>query len=174
MSRMTLWAWACARVACASPTQATETVWSAFAYVLNGERTPMQGLGPSHGTLTSLGAQQMYSQGSLLATRWLTNLSLSAAGDSNVTTNAQIVDLERNAIDNSQIWIASSRDDYIATGALAFVQGLYPPRNGTFATNNGGIDAATLADGSYLNYPLDGYMYPNIRTLSISEPESIW
>ncbi|KAH8203755.1 hypothetical protein TruAng_002048 [Truncatella angustata] len=158
-------------LACAAPAQGVETVWSAFAYVLNGERTPFHGPGASHGTLTSIGAQQMYSQGSLFKTRWLTTLS---GSESNVTTNAQIANLETSAIDNSQLWISSSRDEFVAAGALAFVQGLYPPSKQSFASNNGGIEAAVLANGSLIDFPLDGYMYPNIRTLSVSESESVW
>lgn len=161
-------------LACASSIQAAdETVWSAFAYVLNGERTPLLGPATARGALTSLGAQQMFSQGSLLRTRWLVNTTSSSSG-SNATTNAPIANIERLAIDNSQLSISSSRDDYVSAGALAFMQGLYPPRTQTFASNNGGINASVLANGSLVNFPLDGYMYPNIRTLSLSEPESVW
>lgn len=160
-------------LSCAASVRSAETVWSAFAYVLNGERTPFYSPGAGPASLTSLGAQQMLSQGSLLRTRWLTNATLSGGG-SNLTANALIVDIEKSAIDNSQLSIYSSRDDYIVAGAMAFMQGLYPPKTQTFAASNGGIEAAVLANGSLVEYPLDGYMYPNIQTLSLSEPQSVW
>lgn len=150
-----------------------ETVWSAFAYVLNGERTPLHGPGTAQGRLTSLGAQQMLSQGSLLRTRWLTN-GTSAGKDTNATTIAPIANIEKRAIDNDQLSIYSSRDDHVTAGALAFMQGLYPPQTQTFAVNNGGINASVLANGSLVDFPLDGYMYPNIQTLSLSDSESVW
>ncbi|KAK9773432.1 putative Histidine phosphatase superfamily [Seiridium cardinale] len=157
---------------CGASVQAAETVWTAFAYVLNGERTPLLA-GTSAGSLTSVGANQMLSQGSLLRTRWLDNTTLS--GDSsNITTNAPIVGIQKTAIDNSQLSIYSSRDQYVTAGALAFMQGLYPPRTQAFAPGNGGLDAAVLANGSLVEFPFDGYMYPNIRTVSLSEPESVW
>lgn len=158
---------------CIASVRATQTVWSAVAYVLNGERVPFRGPGTGHGSLTSLGATQMLSQGSLLRSRWLTNSSLQAGG-SNATTNAPIVGIERSAIDNSQLVITSTREDYVTGGALAFMQGLYPPTTQAFGASNGGIEASVLANDTLIDFPLGGYMYPNIRTVSFSEPESVW
>lgn len=150
---------------------ANETVWASFAYVLYGERTPFQGeLVPS---LTPLGAQQLYSQGSLFRARYLSNSSLSDE-DNAITTNSPIVGIERQALDNSQLSIFSSTDDYVVGSALAFLQGLYPPVTQTFASNNGGDNASTLANGTVVNYPLDGYQYPNIRNVPTTDPSSVW
>ncbi|KAF3070785.1 hypothetical protein GL218_00603 [Daldinia childiae] len=148
-----------------------ETVWASVAYVLYGERTPFQGdLAPS---LTPLGAQQLYSQGSLFRARYLSNSSLSDEENA-ITTNSPIVGIERQALDNSQLSISSSTDDYVVGSALAFLQGLYPPVTQTFASNNGGDNASTLANGTVVNYPLDGYQYPNIRNVPTTDPNSVW
>ncbi|KAI1636226.1 histidine phosphatase superfamily [Biscogniauxia mediterranea] len=142
----------------------TETVWASFAYVLYGERTPV--LGESPVTLTPLGAQQLYSQGALFRARYLSNTTLSDE-DNKITTNSPIVDLEGNAIDNSQLSIYSTTDDVVTGSAVAFLQGLYPPVTGS-------SDASTLANGTTIEYPLNGYQYPNVQTLSGLDPNSIW
>ncbi|KAI1409989.1 phosphoglycerate mutase-like protein [Hypoxylon sp. FL1857] len=148
-----------------------ETVWSSFAYIFYGERTPLQGeLPPS---LTPLGAQQLYSQGSLFRARYLSNSSLSDE-DNAITTNAPIVGIERLALDNSQLSIYSTADDYVVGGALAFLQGLYPPVSRTFAYSNGGENASTLANGTMIDYPLNGYQYPNIQSLPSTDLNSVW
>ncbi|KAI8964799.1 phosphoglycerate mutase-like protein [Daldinia sp. FL1419] len=150
---------------------ANETVWASFAYVLYGERTPFQGdLIP---TLTPLGAQQLYSQGSLFRARYLSNSSLSDE-DNAITTNSPIAGLERQALDNSQLSIYSTTDDYVVGGGLAFLQGLYPPVTRAFADSNGGSNASTLANGTAVNYPLGGYQYPNVRTVPTTDPNSVW
>ncbi|KAI0598668.1 histidine phosphatase superfamily [Biscogniauxia sp. FL1348] len=142
----------------------TETVWASFAYVLHGERTPV--LGDSPVTLTPLGAQQLYSQGALFRARYLSNTTLSDE-DNKITTNSPIVGLGRDAIDNSQLSIYSTTDNVVTGSTLAFLQGLYPPVTG-------GSNASTLANGSTIEYPLSGYQYPNIQTLSGLDPNSIW
>lgn len=148
-----------------------ETVWSSFAYVFYGERTPLQGeLSPS---LTPLGAQQLYSQGALFRARYLSNSSLSDE-DNTITTNAPIDGIERLALDNSQLTIYSTADDYVVGGALAFMQGLYPPAARTFAYNNGGENASLLANGTMIDYPLNGYQYPNIQSIPSTDLNSVW
>ncbi|ETS85666.1 hypothetical protein PFICI_03691 [Pestalotiopsis fici W106-1] len=153
--------------------QSAETVWSVFAYVNHGERTPLRDLAIGDGSLTPLGAQQMFSQGSLLRNRWLINTTQSDT-DSNNTDNAPIAAVGTAAIDNNQLSIWTTRDDHITAGAQAFMQGLYPPKTRNFADANGGIAAAMLANGSVVDFPLGGYMYPNFRTLSLSDTESVW
>ncbi|KAI2465629.1 phosphoglycerate mutase-like protein [Annulohypoxylon bovei var. microspora] len=149
-----------------------ETVWSSFSYVLYGERTPLQSqLAPS---LTPLGAQQLYSQGSLFRARYLSpnaNLSLQ---ENAITTNSPISGMELQALDNSQLSIYSTTDDYVIGGALAFLQGLYPPITRTFASSNGGENASTLANGTMIDYPLDGYQYPNILSIPVTDMSSVW
>lgn len=68
----------------------------------------------------------------------------------------------------------STTDGYVVSGSLAFLQGLYPPVLNVFAYNNGGVNASTLANGSSIDYPLNGYQYPNIQTISSSDSDSVW
>lgn len=149
----------------------TETVWASVAYVLFGERTPL--LGQTTASLTPYGAQQLHSQGELFKARYLANGSLSTT-DKIVTASMPIVGIERRALDNDQLSIMSSTDDYVTGSALAFMQGLYPPITQAFASGNGGMNASVLANGSLINFPLDGYQYPNIQSLSILDQNSIW
>ncbi|XXG96358.1 hypothetical protein Hte_002640 [Hypoxylon texense] len=149
-----------------------ETVWSSFSYVLYGERTPSEG-GVIRPSLTPLGAQQLYSQGSLFRARYLSNSSLSDE-DNSITTNSPIAGIEQQALDSSQVTVFSTTDSYVVGGALAFLQGLYPPVTDAFAYNNGGANASTLANGSSVDYPLGGYQYPNIQTISSTDPDSVW
>ncbi|KAI1214357.1 phosphoglycerate mutase-like protein [Annulohypoxylon truncatum] len=149
-----------------------ETVWSSFSYVLYGERTPLQGqLAPS---LTPLGAQQLYAQGSLYRARYLSPNANLSAEENAITTNSPISGIELQALDNSQLSIYSTTDDYVVGGALAFLQGLYPPVTRTFASNNGGENASLLANGTMVDYPLDGYQYPNILTIPVTDMSSVW
>ncbi|EOO03587.1 putative histidine acid protein [Phaeoacremonium minimum UCRPA7] len=116
----------------------------------------------------------MYEQGSMFRARYLhpdANLTEAAV---NVTDNARIQGIEWNAIDNSQLYIATNTDEWTAESALAFMQGLYPPSEQTYSDNAGGTTGASLADNTLLEFPLDGYQYPKVRTMSILDPESIW
>ncbi len=147
-----------------------EIVWSSVSFVLYGDRTPLQGTTPS---LTPLGADQLVSQGSLFRSRYLDNKNYTH-GEGLLTDHAFIHGIEVNAIDNSQLTIYSSTESYISASAFAFMQGLYPPSTQSFTSGTGGLEAATLANGSLLDYPLAGYQYPNILAASSGDPESIW
>ncbi|KAK3946249.1 histidine phosphatase superfamily [Diplogelasinospora grovesii] len=160
-----------ALVGAGSAQSTSEHIWSSVAWIYYGERTPLYG--PNPATLTSIGAQQMYRQGQMFRTRYLENSNLTE-GENAVTTHAPIVGIEPNAIDNTQLNIMTSTDEYTGASALAFMQGLYPPLTQAFANNTGGMDAAMLANGSIVNYPLGGYQYPQIRTTSVLDPESVW
>jgi len=146
----------------------TEHVWSSVAWILHGERTPIWGSLPQL-TLTPLGAQQMFAQGSLLRARYL-----SRDPNEKNTEYTPIVGIEANAIDNSQLTILAPTDPYMVTSAQAFTQGLYPPILQAFSNNSGGMEAALNPNGSIVNYPLGGYQYPNIKTVSGLDYESVW
>ncbi|KAK3905617.1 histidine phosphatase superfamily [Staphylotrichum tortipilum] len=77
-------------------------------------------------------------------------------------------------IDSSQLTVESSTDRCSSASAMAFMQGLYPPWPHT--TCDLEVPEYTrFANGSLLNYPLCGYQYPNIRTISPNtDPDSIW
>ncbi|KAK3683684.1 histidine phosphatase superfamily [Podospora appendiculata] len=150
-----------------SAQSSSEQVWSSTSWVLYGERTPLAGDG-NPPALTPIGADQLYSQGSMFRARYLEK-SL----DSDITYSP-IVGIQRYAIDNTQLDIRSNTDSYTFDSALAFMQGLYPPITQAFSNSSGGMEAATLANGSIVNYPLGGYQYPNIRSTSSLDPDSIW
>jgi hypothetical protein len=148
-----------------------EVVWASFSYMLYGERTPLRAnFSPS---LTSYGANQMYIQGDMFKSRYVTNGTVPVSAQ-NLTSNFPIVGLERVALDASQITIYSSTDDYVTGSALAFMQGLYPPVSQAVAAGDGGIATSVMANGTLINRPLGGYQYPNIQSLSILDQNSIW
>lgn len=153
-----------------SAQSSSEHIWSSVAWVLHGERTPLLGHTPP--ALTPLGAQQMFSQGTTLRSRYLAR-SIDADGASEAG-RAPIVGIEANALDNTQLSIMTNTDSFMVTSAVAFLQGLYPPISQAFAVGTGGMDAAELANGSIVNYPLGGYQYPSIKTASVLDFESIW
>ncbi|KAM7209582.1 histidine phosphatase superfamily [Naviculisporaceae sp. PSN 640] len=148
-----------------------EHVWSSVGWILHGERTPYYL--PNMPTLTSLGAQQMFSQGSMFRARYMESGDFADEDEADID-RAPIVGITKNAIDNSQLDILSTNDNFISTSALAFMQGLYPPIEQAFAPNSGDMDSAVLSNGTLVNYPLGGYQYPNIRTASVQDPEAIW
>jgi hypothetical protein len=151
--------------------QVQEHVWSSVAYLLYGDRTPLLDSVPA--SLTPLGAHQLFSQGSMFRARYL-DASAFTGGENAVTTHAPIYAIETHAIDNAQVSIFSTTDEYVSASAMAFMQGLYPPSNQTASEGSSGIGAAVLANGSMIDFPLNGYQYPNIQTLSVLDPNAIW
>ncbi|KAK8087480.1 hypothetical protein PG994_002454 [Apiospora phragmitis] len=151
--------------------QAEQIVWSSFAYILHGERTPIStdSLAVS---LTTYGAQQMFAQGQMFRYRYLANSSNDGASDDNINNSFPIVGLSRRALDNSQLDIVTNTDTYNVASAMAFMQGLYPPTPDAFIENHSGRNASTLSNGSVVDFPLDGYQYPNIQTTSMLDPKS--
>jgi hypothetical protein len=147
--------------------QSNEHVWSSVAFMFYGERTPLRGsVDP---TLTPYGAQQMYAQGNMFRARYLDNTTV--ALNSNYVP---IKGIERNAIDNTQLNVMANTDSYVTASALAFLQGLYPPLTQAIASDAGGMPTAMLANGTLINYPLNGYQYPNVQSLSVLDLNSIW
>ncbi|KYK61751.1 hypothetical protein DCS_02894 [Drechmeria coniospora] len=128
-------------------------VWAAVAYVNHGESTPL--LGGLQTVLTPEGAQQMQRQGIAFRSRYLNN-------------GTQIQGINVVAIDNLQLNISSQTDDWVAASALAFMQGLYPPDVMALLAAGGGTDLGLnlVAGSNTTDYPLLGYQYPRVRTLS--------
>ncbi|KAI6780865.1 Heterokaryon incompatibility protein 6 [Emericellopsis cladophorae] len=133
------------------------TVYAAAAYVVHGDKTPS--LGSLHETLTPVGAQQLYRQGSAFRNRY-TNGSSAIDG------------LEESYIDNRQVDALVADDEWVAAGALAFFQGLYPPnKEGFIGGRDLGNDLASSGSDS-VGWPLDGYQYPLLQTLSWNDSAS--
>ncbi|EJT79351.1 hypothetical protein GGTG_04436 [Gaeumannomyces tritici R3-111a-1] len=150
----------------------SERVWGSVAFVYHGERQPLQLA--SSPALTPVGAEQMRAQGELLRARYLARNSTVSPRLAAAAGSARILNLERNAIDNAQLSVQTSSDPHMGPSAMAFLQGLYPPLNQSVSRGAGGMESATLYDGSLVNFPLDGYQYPHIQTLSSSDQEYIW
>ncbi|KAK3315226.1 histidine phosphatase superfamily [Apodospora peruviana] len=155
-----------------SAQSSSEHIWASVGWILHGERTPYFGTDPP--ALTPLGAQQLYDQGQMFRSRYLEEGPVVVNGEVLDLERAPIVDIQPNAIDNTQLEVVSNTDSWIFNSALAFMQGLYPPISQAFNNNTGGMDGAMLTDGTLVNYPLDGYQYPNIKTSSLLDPDSIW
>jgi len=117
-------------------------------------------------TLTPLGALQMRGRGDAFRNRYLR--------PSRYNDYVGIVGIQHKTIDSSQLTVESSTDRCSSASAMAFMQGLYPPWLHT--TCDLEVPEHTrFANGSLLNYPLCGYQYPNIRTISpMTDPDSIW
>jgi hypothetical protein len=140
-----------------------ETIWTSVIYSFHGDRTPL--LSPGRSLLTPLGAQQLYSAGSFFRQRYL---KPTHGGDQG---GPAIKNISTDTIDNTEIYIMSTMEQYIGASSMAFMQGLYPPAN----ISSGGTPglAAPLANGSIITAPLEGYQYPQIYTASHLDPNSI-
>lgn len=148
-------------------------VWAAVALINHGERTPA--IGGLETILTPLGAQQMWKQGRAFRSRYLGADGGSKVLQTNTTRAAPIQNLAKDAIDNSQLTILSQTDEWVAGGALAFLQGLYPPNTEAFNTQAGGKAMSTgfVTGANQTNYPLNGYQYPRIQSLSKMDNASV-
>ncbi|RDA87211.1 hypothetical protein CP532_2540 [Ophiocordyceps camponoti-leonardi (nom. inval.)] len=132
---------------------ADDTVWAAAAYIAHGETSPL--LAGSQPVLTPDGAQQMWRQGSAFRRRYL------SAGNGTFLRNMPV-----DVIDNQQLAVASRNKAWVFGGALAFLQGLYPPHTTDLGRNYAAGNAA-------MEYPLNGYQYPLVHTMSSQDPSSV-
>ncbi|KAJ4392834.1 hypothetical protein N0V85_006813 [Neurospora sp. IMI 360204] len=150
---------------------ATERVWSSIAWVMHGDRSPL-GVPGSPPNLTPLGAQQLLRRGAVIRNRYIEAAHEPDSFDVSKLIGAKLVGLSTNAIDNTQLDVLTGADSYNFHSALAFMQGLYPPSTRVF-NGTDGIAAALLANTEILDYPLEGYQYPVIRSPSVDDPESV-
>ncbi|EKG19228.1 Histidine phosphatase superfamily clade-2 [Macrophomina phaseolina MS6] len=152
-----------------TPLVVSATVHAAVIFTRTGERTPLLGeVGPPE--LTPLGATQAYSQGSLFRQRYISpqtnNIDLRGPD--------AISNISEHGLINSQVYILTSDDSYTAATAQAFLQGLYPPYTLNDTAAPALTAAAVLANGSYIEAPLNGYQYPRIRTVSRLDPFRVY
>jgi len=82
-----------------------------------GERNPEILEGASN--LSPLGALQLHDAGFEIRNRYISSNS-----------TYPIQGLSEDVIENDQIQVSSTDDEYISSGAMAFMQGLYPPLPG--------------------------------------------
>lgn len=152
-----------------APLAVSATVHAAVVFTRTGERTPLLGeLGPAE--LTPLGATQAYNQGTLFRQRYVSPQTNSV----DLPGPDAISNISEHALSNSQVYILTTDDSYNVATAQAFLQGLYPPYtlNDTAAPMLSAT--AVLANGTYVEAPLNGYQYPRIRTASSLDPFSVY
>jgi hypothetical protein len=142
-----------------------ERVLSSFVYTRYGDRTPF--VLTTSPTLTPLGAQQMYEAGDRLRQRYLLPDTETSNDPSGITG------INSFQIEYDQLTILSTDDQYVFASALAFMQGMYQPlvtsSNYTYLPGE-----STVANGSNIVAPLNGYQYPNINSVSSNDLNSIW
>ena len=139
-----------------------QLTWGAVVFTFHGDKIP--DLAYTGYELTSLGANQLVEAGSVIRDRYV-----SPPSNGSEITIGEPIDGLGSSLDNTQIEIVSTTDEYVVGSAIAFMQGLYPPRG------NDVIDTETeLSNGTWLQYPLSGYQYPNIETPSTLDYNSIW
>ncbi|KAF4336343.1 histidine acid [Fusarium beomiforme] len=154
----------------AQSTGGGEKVWAAVAFINHGERTPIAA--NLRTVLTPEGAQQMLRQGTAFRARYIPD-GVNSSDYDNVQT-AYLQNLKPDVIDNDDLDMISSADEWVSAGALAFMQGFYPPSSNAFDNSTGGEEIAVnlASSDNKTEYPLNGYQYPNIRTPSYYDPES--
>ncbi|RDA89940.1 hypothetical protein CP533_0292 [Ophiocordyceps camponoti-saundersi (nom. inval.)] len=130
-----------------------DTVWAAAAYIAHGETSPL--LAGRQPVLTPDGAQELWRQGSAFRRRYL------SASNGTFLRNMPV-----DVIDNRQLAVASQNKAWVFGGALAFLQGLYPPQTTDLGRNY-------AAGNTAMEYPLNGYQYPLVQTLSSQDPSSV-
>ncbi|KAH7346515.1 histidine acid phosphatase-like protein [Rhexocercosporidium sp. MPI-PUGE-AT-0058] len=139
-----------------------QITWAAVTYTYHGEKTPDFHTPYRSMDLTPLGAQQLFNAGTGIRNRYITSMNISQ--DTFPIDGISVHDL-----DNDQLDILTMETPYVAASALAFMQGLYPPFDAITS------DEETLSgDGGRYEYPLNGYQYPTIATLSELDFNHIW
>jgi hypothetical protein len=149
--------------AIAAAAASSDITWGAVVFTYHGEKVPALSNGPYN--LSPVGANQLLDAGSMLRSRYIDPSSNASA----LITAAPISGLSTGAIDNSQMYVLSTEDEFVSGSALAFMQGLYPPRNAAMTQ-----EETILSNQTLQMYPLNGYQYPNINTVSPLDFNYIW
>jgi hypothetical protein len=141
--------------------QDQQTTWGSVVMTLNGEKSP--DISTAYPNLSPLGAQQALSSGQVIRTRYI------EGPGTNITNYYPIQGLAVNEITNSQLFILAADEDYTAATAQAFLQGVYPPLGVLYVDSE-----SLLANGSVVQYPIGGYQYPTIDTISSLDFNYVW
>lgn len=158
---------AAAGLAAAADDNSFYNVFGTVAYIRTGERTPV--LRDERPSLTALGANQMYDLGRNFRSRYISDV------DGPRGLGTQMIDgMSLDILQNDQVYVLTRDEPYLVASAQAFMQGLYPPYS-LNATRNGPLADATglLANGSAIDFPLNGYQYPSIQAVSELDPYTI-
>ncbi|KAF2217145.1 hypothetical protein CERZMDRAFT_64463 [Cercospora zeae-maydis SCOH1-5] len=147
-------------------------VWSSVVFTRTGERTP-EILGETPPQLTSTGAQEAYAAGSFFRSRYM-RVSNGTVGDE--ASGGELVGLDKNRYDQGQTYSLALEQQYNLATQQAFMQGLYPaytPANGT-DDDADPYHVYTLANGTVVRTPLNGYQYPQLRSAGPNDPNYIY
>ena len=134
----------------------SEKVWAVVAFTLHGDSTPSILRGPK--TLTSYGAEQLYSAGSAFRDRYV---AVREDG------NDRIQDISAYALDSDEIDIFSTDDQCSIASAQAFMQGLYPPLD--ISDDDSYTGDSSMSTDESATYNTSGYQYPRIITLGAGD-----
>ncbi|KAJ9134100.1 Histidine acid phosphatase [Pleurostoma richardsiae] len=129
---------------------AAETVLGAYVFHRHGDRTS-KSTPPT--SLTALGADEVYVSGSYYRSRYVAENGTS-----------QILAIQPNVVKLSQLSVVAPVDNVLYNSAQVFLQGLYPPA--------GSAAEQTLANGSTVEAPLNGYQYIPISASSAAASSS--
>ncbi|PVI02028.1 phosphoglycerate mutase-like protein [Periconia macrospinosa] len=144
--------------------------FGSVVFIRSGERTPTSIRAPGAQTLTSLGAQQMLELGANFRRRYLTTV-----GEPRNFGVQNIEGMSSDILNSDQLYIQTVNKPYLVSSAQAFMQGLYPPHRMNISGNGRSPDPSyTLSNGTNVDFPLDGYQYPNLQVLSPLDPRSIY
>jgi len=135
----------------AAAASSNQITWGSVIFTYHGEKTPS--LANAGYNLSPIGATQLLQAGHTIRDRYVKP----PANGSRITSAAPINGLSGNAIENTQLTIMSTNDEFVTASAMAFMQGLYPPRNALIVE-----EETILSNSTILEYPLDGYQYPNV------------
>jgi hypothetical protein len=135
------------------------------AFIRTGERTPL--IASDTPKLSALGASRMYQLGQAFRGRYID-------GDSGNTLLGKepIIGLSTNILDSNQMLVQALNAPYVIASSQAFMQGLYPAYS---ITGSSYADSTSiLSNDTAINYPLDGYQYAPIDSISEFDPNSVY
>ncbi|EEQ88917.1 hypothetical protein RJZ56_004967 [Blastomyces dermatitidis] len=136
-----------------------EKIWSSVVYTFYGEHSPHALPYPI--TLTPLGAQQLVEVGSTFRGRYLDNVETRIGG------------LSLHMLVPGEITVLARTEPAAVASAEAFMQGFYPPVPNS-SGNTTSRDLADMVNGTAVDFPLNGYQYPQILTLGFRDPSSVY
>lgn len=137
------------------------TIWSSFIYLRSGERTPtlLSNFAP---TLTSLGAQQMFSAGQFFRSQYLQQGSAS-----------RIQELDEETPRTDQVYSLTIDTQFTSASTQAFMLGMWPPTGNNASADTEGIPNQ-LVNGTIINNPQGGMNLPRISTAGTQDIDAVY